>query len=43
MSPRLAEPWARGWRFLVTGVASNVTHYLVFLLLLWLVFLTRSH
>lgn len=27
--------WARGWRFAVTGVLSNVTLYMVFLLLLW--------
>lgn len=36
MNRRLDAIWARGWRFLVTGVASNVSLYLVFLMLLQL-------
>lgn len=28
--------WSKAWRFIVTGVVSNVLFYLIYLLLLWL-------
>jgi putative flippase GtrA len=36
MKENFATLWGRWWRYVVTGVASNVTLYLVFLGLLWL-------
>lgn len=36
MNTKLVELWAKGWRFLVTGITSNVLLYCFFLFLLWL-------
>ncbi|MZR30635.1 GtrA family protein [Sneathiella litorea] len=36
MRSRIATLWGKGWRFVVTGVLSNVLFYCLFLILLWL-------
>ncbi|WP_373085378.1 GtrA family protein [Sneathiella sp.] len=36
MNSRIATLWGKGWRFIVTGILSNVLFYCLFLVLLWL-------
>jgi len=35
MTSRIAALWRKGWRFIVTGILSNVLFYCLFLVLLW--------
>lgn len=36
MNSRIATLWGKGWRFIVTGILSNVLFYCLFLVSLWL-------